>query len=321
MIARAIVQAARGVFRRLQSHAPEVGAASRSVRTALFLAVFCPMYAFLRLRLLVLGPVEVEGRAFDGAVFRCRLPDLIQMYIHLFGVWEPDVTAFIRRRLSAGDVFIDVGANVGYDTLLASKCVGERGRVVAIEASQAIHAELVENLRRNDSPENVRHVNRAAARERGTIRTYIGPTHNVGLSSTVARRGLVAEADVESMPLADLLEEDEIARARLVKVDVEGAEADVLAGMESFLEQCGENVEIVAEVSPEWWADRDRSVADLLGPFVERGFHVYEIPNNYWPWRYLWPNDVSPPRRVRRDLSARTGRIDIVLSRIDADAL
>ena len=61
----------------------------------------------------------------------------------------------------------------------------------------------------------------------------------------------------------------------------------------------------------------------MLRPFLERGFHVYLLPNNYWTWRYLWPRDVGAPQRLRdlAILERRVARLDIVLSRIDADAL
>lgn len=60
---------------------------------------------------------------------------------------------------------------------------------------------------------------------------------------------------------------------------------------------------------------------DVLRPFTERGFNVYRIDNSYRPWRYLWPNAVGDAIRVRRDLTRRVARLDLVLSRRDADRL
>jgi hypothetical protein len=61
----------------------------------------------------------------------------------------------------------------------------------------------------------------------------------------------------------------------------------------------------------------------VLRLFLERGFHVYLLPNDYWPWRYLWPRDVGAPQRLRdfAVLVRRVARLDVVLSRSDADAL
>jgi hypothetical protein len=61
---------------------------------------------------------------------------------------------------------------------------------------------------------------------------------------------------------------------------------------------------------------------DVLRPFLERGFHVCLLPANYWPWRYLWSRDVRAPQRLREfAVLEQRGRLDIVLPRIDADAL
>ena len=122
-------------------------------------------------------------------------------------------------------------------------------------------------------------------------------------------------------PLADLLEPREIETARLVKIDVEGAEDRVLAGMRGFLEKCPSHVEILVELSPTWWHDSQQTPQRVLAPFFEAGFHAYRIDNNLWPWRYLWPNDIRRPQRIREPLLKRVKRIDLVLSRVDREEL
>ena len=74
-------------------------------------------------------------------------------------------------------------------------------------------------------------------------------------------------------------------------------------------------------MSPQWWSDEAKTPEDVLKPFREAGFHVYAIENNYWPWRYLWPNVVRPPWRVHEPLTERVKRLDLVLSRVDANLL
>lgn len=319
---RAVVGLVTAFTRQLVCRDPRVPAAGKLLRAALFLGPFCLAYALLKLHVLFTGrPVAFEAAADFGPRFTCRLPDLIQTYIHLFGVWEPDVTAFVRRRLSPGDTFIDVGANVGYHTLLAAGLVGDAGRVVAIEASPANFAALTESLAFNENPKAVRTANRAAADVAGTVSIYSGPVHNVGLATTVESRGLRPEAEVEAAPLADLLESQETAAARLVKIDVEGGEDLVIRGMAGFLERCPDDVEILLELSPKWWSDRQQTVQQVLAPLLDAGFHAYGIDNNLWPWRYLWPNDVRKPRRLRSLPTRRVKRVDLVLSRLDQEEL
>ena len=318
-----LVAMSRAVLLRLGTDRAEVSRLEKLLRGGLLVPVFGAMLVLLRLWALAAGPLRVQATTRWGTRFACALPDFIQTYLYLFGVWEPDVTAFIRRRLTGGDTFVDVGANIGYHALLAAHVLSGKGRVVAIEASPAIFGLLEANLAANGMAKAgvVRTVNKAAGETAATLRVYHGPVQNIGLSTTVGGRGFAQEAEVAAAPLADLLEPDEIATTRLVKIDVEGAEDAVLRGMKQFLEACPPDVEIVLELSPRWWEDRRQTPRQVLQPLLDKGFHVYEIGNNLWPWRYLWANDVRPPRRLRRSLDRRVKRLDLVLSRADGEVL
>ena len=74
----------------------------------------------------------------DGFRMHGDTTDLIQRYIYYFGEWEPVISKWFRQHVQQGDTVVDVGANVGWYTLLAARLVGPLGRVVAIEASPSI---------------------------------------------------------------------------------------------------------------------------------------------------------------------------------------
>jgi FkbM family methyltransferase len=321
VIRAVIVPFCRRCLRMLITRRAHIGSGERLLRALLLLPPFGFVLVVLRLRLLVAGPLTVDGRTDDGVLLRCRLPDLIQMYVHLFGSWEPDLAAFLRRRLRPGDLFVDVGANVGCMTALAAKVVGTGGAVVAIEASPNVLDELRETVARNRLT-NVRLVGAAASDRHEELTLFAGPTHNVGLTATVEHRGLQAAGRVQAAPFGELVTADERTRARLVKIDVEGAEDRVLAGMLPVLDSL-HDAELAVELSPTWWQDTKLRPIDVLQPFLDRGYHVYLLPNSYWPWRYLWPNDVGAPRRLRdlSQLEHRVPRLDVVLSRLDRDEL
>jgi FkbM family methyltransferase len=308
-------------IRRLQTAAPRVSPLSRAVRASLLVPAFGAYWTALRVRARFRGAIGVRCQAVDGSIFECRLPDLVQTYIHLFAIWEPDLTHFIRRRLSAGDTFVDVGANIGYYTVLASKWVGPRGRVVAIEASPRVFQDLRANVDLNRTSDHTRLVNMAASDRVGELEVFAGPEYNIGLTTTVSSRGFPAQAHIPCAPLGDLMSAEEVRAARIVKIDVEGGEPAVLDGMGSFLDQATQEVEILVELSPAWWMDRSRAPSSLLRPLLDRGFHTYALPNSYWPWRYLWPNCVAAPRRISIDTIDRAARLDLVLSRQDTDEL
>jgi len=270
------------------------------------------------------GPLRIESRARFGARFSCWLPSFVQNRICLFGVWEPDITAFVSRRLVVGDTFVDVGANVGYYTLLASQLVGESGRVVAVEISPSILKLLEANLDLAGGPPNVRTVHAAAAAVRGTLTVFRAPDWRLNLTGTLPRPGLSPEAQVEAAPLDDLLTTGELATTRLIKINVEGTELDVLAGIQRLVVHGRRDLEILVELIPEHWPKGTGSPEEALRPLFDAGFHAYRIDNNYMPWRYLWPEAVRPPRRVRTRIKPALsgfGCVDLVLSRVDAETL
>jgi len=248
-------------------------------------------------------------RTKEGVRFECASEDLIQSCIMYFGMWDPHIERYLRARLRPGDLLVDVGANIGYFTLLGSRLVGPTGQVVAIEASPNTHEMLLANARRNGAT-NVRAVNAAASNHRGTVEVFAGSSDNIGRKSIMARHG-AREATVEAFPLADILSADEIRRAAVIKIDVEGAEADVLRGILSSAHLLGDSTDIIVEMTPNWLADVGTSAEQLLDEFRALGYHAYELPSSSMS-DYL--SETNPPvrRRIDRALEAQT---DVLLSR------
>jgi FkbM family methyltransferase len=322
MIEALIVALWRRYVRLLRTDKEHVGVAERWVRTWLLIVPFHMAVLALRIRAALWGPLTIDGTTEDGIHFRCRLPDFIQMYVYLFGTWEPDLAAFLRHRLRPGDTFVDVGANIGCVSALASRLVGPRGTVVAIEPSPRAIAGLQETLTMNDLT-NIRIVAAAVSDRDHDLPLFAGPISNIGLTTTVAHWGLRQQGRTRAAPLGSLVTHEELATARLIKIDAEGAEDRVLAGMLASVDALAADAELVVELSPIWWNDLQLRPIDVLRPFLERGFHVYLLPNDYSPGRYLWPRDVGAPQRLRdfAVLKRRVARLDVVLSRCDADVL
>ena len=241
--------------------------------------------------------------------------DIIQQYIYYFGLWEPNLTRYVRERLMPGDTFIDVGANIGYFSLLASKCVGTSGAVVAIEASPRIFAALQDNLECNPT-QNVRALNIAVSDKAGTLKLYGGGIFNSGATTTFEDPELVFEDEVDAAPLSSLLTPQETSAARIIKIDVEGAEWRVIEGMAEILTNGRDDLEIIVEVSPKHLALLDKTTAELLRVFADAGFHPYALENDYTAQGYLTPASYQPPARVCHAIEWET---DIVFSRRDAD--
>jgi FkbM family methyltransferase len=245
--------------------------------------------------------------------------DLIQQCIYYFGLWEPYLTHWIARRLARGDTFIDVGANIGYFALLASRRVGSSGAVVAIEASPRTFRALRENLARNRAG-NVRAVNVAASGSPGVLRLFRGPKHNIGETTTLPQPDFELECEVEAAPLSAILRPEEVRKARLVKIDVEGAEWSVVAGMGPLLRSCPPRLEFIVEVHPEYLAQQGRRPQDILEVFREAGFHAYQLEKDLILFGAPSGRAARKASRLREPFSIEE-ETDLVFSRRDADCL
>jgi FkbM family methyltransferase len=215
-----------------------------------------------------------EAQTYFGATIECDLSDLLQRCIYHFGVWEPHISALIESRLRPGDIFCDVGANIGYDSLLGSSVVGPTGKVIAIEASPTIYARLLDNLRLNRVV-NVETVHVAITAEPGEIPIYKGHEWNSGSASIIESRGHQLEAMVRGLPLLDALSAEDRKHLRLVKIDVEGAELPILRQLADSMGEYSAELEVIVEVTP------DAGLQNVFEHFRTLGFSAWAVPNSY----------------------------------------
>ncbi|MEU6406203.1 FkbM family methyltransferase [Streptomyces sp. NPDC046985] len=174
-------------------------------------------------------PLRASVRLRTGDLVTVDTSDVIQRYQYLFGEWEPNLSAFLRDRLRPGDTFIDVGAHRGAFSLLASRAVGPHGRVVAIEPHPRFHDDLNSVVTSNRRT-NIRTVRSAASDTAGTLTLYLEDPANLGHTTAVRPRHIHAVVEVPTAPLADLVSRPDLAAARVIKIDVEGAEAAAIPG-------------------------------------------------------------------------------------------
>lgn len=154
---------------------------------------------------------------------------------------------FVDELLGEGDVVVDAGAHNGYYTLLSSLRVGAEGRVHAFEALPSNYGTLSRNLEMNDVA-NVQAYNLAVGGHRGQVRFN---SYNDGMMSDHGR--LV----VEMVPIGDVVD----GSVDVLKVDVEGAECEVLDGAQAVI---GPGTRILCEVHPEQLGHFGRSTQDVV---------------------------------------------------------
>jgi FkbM family methyltransferase len=234
------------------------------------------------------------------------------MCVYHFGMWEPHISALIETRLRHGDTFCDVGANIGYYSLLGSRAVGPLGKVIAIEASPMIYGRLLKNLRLNHVA-NVETVNVAVTAEPGQTPIYKGYDRNIGTASTDRSRGHELEAVVQGLPLASILSAEDRKRLRLVKIDVEGAELSILQGLASGIREYSPDLEIIVEVTP------GIGLKDVFDHLGNLGFSSWAVANSYnVTAQYLNFDKVRAPMPLS---TAPTRHRDVFLSRSYPDRL
>lgn len=133
---------------------------------------------------------------------------------------------FLASHLRPGDIFIDVGANIGGYSLWAAKCVGEHGKVIALEPQPKVLERLRTNAALN--PElPIKIIPVAAGASLAKMRMSISASNDgEGSLARTEQSGGFIEVDV--VPLNDILAQNGIAKINALKIDVEGFEETVL---------------------------------------------------------------------------------------------
>jgi FkbM family methyltransferase len=261
-----------------------------------------------------------------GATIEGSLPDVIHSYLYFFGVWEPGITRIYRHHLRPGDVCIDIGANVGAHTLLAAELVGGRGRVHAIEASPTIFHYLKRNLQLNEC-QHVVPYNIAVTNATGPVTIFLHDAGNLGGTTIMVgesrNRPTTREIVIDGSPLSGILPVEEIAAARLIKIDVEGAEWLVLQGMRDILPILRHDCLILIEISKEALAADGVHIDDVISLLGQYDRHPFEILNAYSPDQYFKPPGQTRTSAIRRDaplLDLGFARRDVCDALLQADA-
>jgi FkbM family methyltransferase len=214
---------------------------------------------------------KAMGAALASSTSRCLLRR--QQYVFM-----PAAT-FTSLLLKPGDTFVDVGAYDGLISLVAAHAVGSAGRVYSFEPNPAAFARL-KCIIRAYALTSVHAENCAIAAEEGTATLYV-PKGDTG--ATLSETSPVAEG-AASQPCrvrtldAFWMEQSETAPLTLLKIDVEGAELDVLAGAQTLLSSSNPPM-VIFEASDANASTFGRTVDDVLNRLATFGYR-------FWMLRY-----------------------------------
>lgn len=195
------------------------------------------------------------------------------------GTYEPPIQRVVVSNLIRGDVFFDVGANIGFFSLIAARCVGNEGQVYAFEPVPTNAAALVQSAQLNGF-DTIRVFPEAVAATSGRAQLLLA--RHIGgaaLASAATPPDVSGHLEVDVTSLDDALVQRRVRPPNLVKVDVEGAEIDVFRGMKETLRV--HRPKIVYEVDDATRDGLDRKTRQLAELLTSAGYVLTPLPPSY----------------------------------------
>jgi FkbM family methyltransferase len=182
------------------------------------------------------GLVEVKVAAGDLAGYTILL-DMQVDKDYWLGTYEPELQAALRQLIPTGAVIYDVGANIGYVSLLLAKAAGETGKVFAFEALPANVEQLRRNVALNAIDARVSVIDRAVTQVPGPVRFLVHASGGMGKVAGSAGRDdrVELEITVPGISLDEFVYGEGNPPPQVVKMDIEGGEVLALPGMRRVL--------------------------------------------------------------------------------------
>ena len=227
-----------------------------------------------------------------GFLYQCDQRDSVAREVCYTGQYEPQETQLMSGLLRPADVFVDVGANWGYFSLAAAHWVGPRGRVVAFEPEPRLYRMLVTNIAANEIAWiEAHHIAIAAGDGRMSFAAFREDAGNWGDSRAVVHDG-ATDFECATRGLDAALDTAGVGRVRLVKIDVEGSEVRVLAGMQKGLAAARYDY-VLLECHPALLAERGESVHGCVGALLTAGYRVWTVAHSAEAHRRAASGDLA----------------------------
>ena len=191
--------------------------------------------------------------------------------------FEPQQTKLVFKEVKKGTTVFDVGANIGYYTILASKLAGNKGRVYAFEPDKRNLRLLKENIKINDC-QNVTIIPKVVSEKNGKVIFYSNLLSQG--ESSLAKIGFSKKERVKSTNLDDFIRKEKIGNVDVLKIDVEGAEIGVINGGRKFLEK-NKGCKIFIECNPKALNQFGFDGSDLTKKLRKLGFSVSYVINEF----------------------------------------
>jgi FkbM family methyltransferase len=221
--------------------------------------------------------IQIDVPLNSSVTVVCNLGDEVQ-----FGLWwgresyEIGPTKFFKSLLFPGAVFVDIGAHVGYYSLVAAPRIGSSGRIYSFEPMSQQFERLTENIRRNQLFQ-ITPLKLALSHQALAAVLHLNDAHNTGSASLRPASGgpVVHQETVECTTLDLFAESEGLSRLDVVKIDVEGLEVAVLRGASRTLARFRPVIliEVVDRLQTEGGSTRE----ELHACLGQLGYQPYRI--------------------------------------------
>ncbi|RKZ27280.1 hypothetical protein DRQ20_00870 [bacterium] len=208
---------------------------------------------------------------YYGGKIYLNLRESRMMMKRPLGMYEPEKTRLFYRLVRPGMTVIDVGVNKGYFTLLSAKLMGCKGKILAFEPEPSNCYWIRKSIEANKY-DCIKLFELALADYEGEAMLYIGKKS--GWHSLLPTGGNVKDETirVKVSTLDNVLKKEKIERVNIVKIDVEGAEMEVLKGAKNLLQK-SERLFIIMDLHPQ----KGVKVEDVFSYLYQHGFKIYSV--------------------------------------------
>lgn len=235
-------------------------------------------------RLLRPNPSTIHVRE-DGVVVQLDLSnqELRCIFARAYELEEAD---FVRKVVKPGDTCIDVGANIGYLSAIMAAKAGKNGSVYALEADPRTLPAL--RVAERHAGGTIRAFGLAAGDgTTTTLEFFLAPPEHSMWSSARGKPGMT-RVEVPCVSLAEFIGREKL-RPQFIKIDVEGTEAAVLAGLLPYVEHATTLPTILCEMNPNAHRQQGGTTWDICEPFLRKGYRTMAWSNhNLSPVERAW---------------------------------
>lgn len=230
-----------------------------------------------------LPPLPAQ-KCIDDVVFEYDLGHYRGTAPMYFGSYGLLIIDAMKRLMKPGDVFLDVGANVGYLSAFAAGIVGKRGQVHCFEPVPAYFDRLERLVELN--PEHSILANcKAAGEEPGSCTIYVTrePGQNTMVLAYKSGPEVISTLKVPVVRLDSYLAERNINSISLVKIDAEGYELPILKGLRGFFDRSKQRPAIICEIAPRAYPLLGRKISELSDYMSSYGYGAYDLIDGETP--------------------------------------